>query len=114
MDNELENNWKDLLKKLGSDFGEDINIDAVLFLIGVQELGKGRQKFSKDQKLDIMHIAICTLLTPYGYYIYDGVDTEGWPHWKVNEKLPLLKPMQQEQLMKRAILDYFKETEKIT
>lgn len=111
MDHELENNWKELLKKLGADFGEDINIDAVLFLIGVQELGKGRQRYTKDQKLDIMHIAICALLTPYGYYQFEGVDTEGWPHWSVNEKLPLLKPMQQEQLMKRAILDYFKEKE---
>lgn len=109
MDNELENNWKSLLKKIGETFGEDINMDALLFLIGVQELGKGRQKFSKDQKLDIMHIAICTLLTPYGHYEYEGTDSEGWPHWKVNEKLPSLKPMQQEQLMKRAIIEYFKE-----
>src|SRR5436190_20812835 len=109
MDSELENNWKDLLKKLGANFGEDINIDALLFLIGVQELGKGRQKFTKDQKLDIMHIAICTLLAPYGYYEHEGSDSEGWRHWKINEKLPALKRMQQEQLMKRAIVEYFKE-----
>jgi hypothetical protein len=113
MNVELENKWKEVIQKLGSSFGEDINLDAILFLIGVQELGKAKQKFSKDQKIDIMHIAICTLLEPYGYYIYDGLDTEGWPHWNVNEKLPALKPMQQEQLMKQAIIDYFKEKELI-
>ena len=113
MDNQLETNWKLLLKKIGENFGEDINLDALLFLIGVQELGKGRQKFTKDQKLDVMHIAICTLLSPYGYYEYEGSDSEGWPHWKINEQLPPLKPMQQEQLMKQAIVEYFKEKELI-
>ena len=114
MDNELEHTWKMLFKKISETFGEDINLDIVLFLIGIQELGKGQQKFSKDQKLDIMHIAICRLLSPYGYYEYEGTDSEGWPHWKVNEKLPPLKPMQQEQLIKRAVIDYFKENDFIS
>jgi hypothetical protein len=113
MDSELQNKWKELLDKLSKDFAEDINIDSLLFLIGVQELGKGWQKFSKDQKIDVMHVAICTLLAPYGYYEYDGKDADGWPHWKANEKLPPLKPLQQELLMKQAIVDYFKEKELI-
>jgi hypothetical protein len=58
-----------------------------------------------------MHIAICTLLSPYGFYEYDGEDKDGWPHWKVNAQLPPLKPGQQLQLMKQAIVDYFKEKE---
>ena len=55
-----------------------------------------------------MHIAICTLLAPYGYYEYEGLDKDGWPHWKVNEKLPSLKPGNQLQLMKQAVVDYFR------
>jgi len=111
MDSELENKWNSLLEKLRKDFGEGIDLDSVLFLIGVQELGKGRQKFSKDQKIDIMHIAICTLLSSYDYYKYEGLDADGWPHWQANEKLPPLKPAQQALLMKQAIVDYFKEKE---
>ena len=111
MDIELEKNFKDVLKTLSTQFGEDIDIQAVLFLIGVQELGKGPIKLSKNAKLDVMHIAICTLLSPYGFYEYDGEDEEGWPHWKVNAQLPPLKPGQQLQLMKQAIIDYFKGKE---
>ena len=107
---ELEANWNTLLQKLTPQFGE-LDVQAILFLIGVQELGKGHQKFRKDEKLDVMHIAICTLLTPYGYYEYEGRDKEGWPHWKTNDKLPALKPLQQAQLIKEAIVEYFKDEE---
>jgi hypothetical protein len=106
--------FQDVLKSLSPQFGDDIDVQAILFLIGVQELGKGKIKLSKNEKLDIMHIAICTLLSPYGYYEYKGVDEEGWPHWQVNEKLPPLKPMQQEILIKDAIIEYFKSNQLIS
>jgi len=109
MDAELEKNWNTLLKKLEKQFGEILELDALLYLIGIQELGKGPQKFSKDEKLDVLHIAICKLLSSYNYYEFEGYDTDGWPHWKRNEKLPPLKPAEQAELMKRAIVEYFKE-----
>ncbi len=113
MDVELENSFKEALKKLSEQFGEGLDLQAVLFLIGVQELGKGKVKLSKNEKVDVMHIAICTLLAPYGYYEYEGLDKDGWPHWKTNEKLPPLKPGQQLQLMKQAVVDYFKSDEQL-
>lgn len=106
-DIDLEEEWKNLLNELAQKFG-DLDLQGVIFLIGVQELGKGYQKFKKDEKLEVMHIAICTLLEPYGHYEFIGRDADGWPHWKVNEKLPPLKPGQQNMLMKQAIVDYFK------
>ena len=108
MDAELEIEFKNVVKRLSEQFGEDMDVQALLFLIGLQELGKGPVKLSKNEKLDVMHIAICTLLSPYGYYEYEGLDQDSWPHWKVNEKLPPLKPGQQQQLMKEAIVEYFK------
>jgi hypothetical protein len=110
----MNSEFQDVLKSLSPQFGDDIDVQAILFLIGVQELGKGKIKLSKNEKLDIMHIAICTLLSPYGYYEYKGVDEEGWPHWQVNEKLPPLKPMQQETLIKEAIVEYFKVNQLIS
>ncbi|MCC6690966.1 MAG: hypothetical protein IT235_05490 [Bacteroidia bacterium] len=108
IENELKKEWSFLLKKLSVQFGE-LDIEGIIFLIGVQELGKGYHKFKKDEKLAVMHIAICTLLEPYGHYEFIGRDTDGWPHWKINEKLPALKPMQQSALMQQAILEYFKK-----
>lgn len=107
MDYEFEKRWKDLLTALGEKFGEEIDLQAVLFLIGVQELGQGSRKFKKDEKVDLMHIAICTLLEPYGYYTSEGVDKDGWPHFTATAKLPNLGGLQQQRLIKEAILDYF-------
>ena len=109
MDLEFEKQWKDTLTALSRSFGEELDLQAVLFLIGVQELGQGAKKFSKDQKVDLMHIAICTLLEPYGYYTYAGRDGDGWPHFERNEKLPFLPAKEQELLMKNAIIQYFEQ-----
>lgn len=111
MDIELETKFKEIVSNLSPQFGEDIDMQGILFLIGIQELGKGRIKLSKNAKLDVMHIAICTLLAPYGFYEYEGMDKDGWPHWKATAQLPSLKPGQQLQLMKQAVVDYFKNRE---
>jgi hypothetical protein len=104
---ETEKAWKALLAKIERDFGGDVDLQAVLFLVGIQELGKGYRKYSKDQKLEVLHIAICTLLEPFGYYEFEGYDQEGYPHWKQTENLPALNPGQQLLLMKQALISYF-------
>ncbi len=111
MESELENKFEKVLKVMSNQFGNDLDLQALLFLIGVQELGKGKITLSKNEKVDVMHIATCTLLAPYGYYEFEGLDKDGWPHWKVSEKLPPLKPAQQQDIMKQAIVDYFESNE---
>lgn len=108
---ETEFEYQNVLKQVAKQFGEDIDIQGLLFIIGLQELGKGKIKLSKNEKLDVMHIAICTLLSPYGYYEYEGLDKDGWPHWKTIENLPPLKPAQQQEIIKQAIVEYFKTIE---
>jgi hypothetical protein len=108
-DTELEEKWERVLEKLKPNFGEGLDIQAILFLIGVQELGKGFRKYKKDEKVDVMHVAICTLLSNYGYYEFEGLDADGWPHWKATDKLPHLKPAQQHLLMRQAVIAYFEE-----
>lgn len=97
-------------EKLTAQFGQEIDLKGILFLIGVQELGKGHQKFSKQEKTDLMHVAVCRLLEEYGYYEFQGKDEQGWPHWRSTEKLPSLKPMEQERLIKEAIVSYFRDS----
>lgn len=106
MDWEFEQEWHKCKKWYDQLFQMDTDVDAILFLIGVQELGKGFQEFSKDQKMDLVHIAVCTVLEPFGYYTFVGEDKEGWPHYNRVNKLPFLKPEEQDRLMKEAIIIY--------
>ena len=103
----LKTKWEDLCNKLGDKFGEEPDLQVVLFLIGVQELGKGPQKFSKDEKQDLMHIAVCRLLSTFGYYELAGHDQDGWPHWQLLNKLPPLTLREQDLLLKQAAVEYF-------
>lgn len=111
MDELLQAEWKELLKKIELIFGEGIELESIVVLIGMQELGKGYFKSTKDEKLDLLHIATCKLMEPLGYYKYTGKDADGWPQWEVVNNFPPLKPGEQKELMKRAIVNYFKENE---
>lgn len=114
-DQQLKERWEKLVNLLSNQFsqGEDLDLDAIIYLIGVQELGKVHQKYKKDEKLNLMHIAICRLLEPFGFYEFDYFDDEGWPHYTVKEELPPLKAGEQSVLMKEAIVNYFIEREVI-
>ncbi len=112
-DQELKKRWDLIVDKLSNQFadGDILDLDAIIYLIGIQELGQFDRTFKKDHKLDLMHIAICKLLTPYGYYEFDFVDDDGWPHYRVKDELPHLKAGEQAILMKEAIVNYFLETQ---
>ncbi len=107
MEIEFRKNWDELLRKMGQRFKMEMDLKSMLFVIGLQELGMNTEKLSKDQKLDVMHIAVCVILEPYGHYRYIGRDKDGWPHWEVVDKLPALNGEQQERLMKKCILEYW-------
>lgn len=103
-----EQEWKQALKAMEKAIGEELDLQSALFVIGVQELGKGPRKFNKRQKLEVMHIAVCKLLSEYDYYTFKGYDKDGWPHYERTEKLPHLNGGNQENLMKSAIINYVK------
>ena len=89
------------------DTGEAVGVNDIVYLIGLQELGATRQRFKKDDKINLMHIGVCMLLAPYGYYRFTGRDPEGWPHFELLDTLPPLKAGEQQVLIKEAILQYF-------
>ena len=84
-----------------------IDPKAILFLIGIQELGDMREKFTKEQKQDLMHVAVCTLFSQSGYYELEKVDEDGWPHFKQLKPLPAMSLPEQENFMKDHVLLYF-------
>ena len=115
-DDQLKERWNFLVEKLSAQFsdGDPLELDGIVYLVGVQELGNFHRKFKKDEKVNLMHIAICRLLEPYGYYDFDFFDEDGWPHYTMKEQLPPLKAGEQAVLMKEALVNYFLEKEYIT
>lgn len=107
MDFEFDKKWRNLVANLSKHQDEELDFQSILFLIGIQELNKGFIRLNKDQKLEVMHIAVCTILEPYGFYEYSGHDDDGWPHFESKKSLPSLNPRDQEKFMKQAVLDYF-------
>ncbi|MCH9660590.1 MAG: hypothetical protein K0U54_06735 [Bacteroidetes bacterium] len=115
-DEQLKERWNGVVSFLSERFadGDALDLDAIIYLVGLQELGQLHRKFKKDEKVNLMHIAICRLLEPFGYYEFDYFDDEGWPHYKVLEQLPSLKAGEQSILMKEAIVQYFLEKKVIS
>lgn len=103
--------WSALVEYVSNKFGDgsELDLQAILFLIGVNELGQGYRDFTKEEKVNLLHIAICRLLSIHGYYKLEGRDKDGWPHWKTNKELPLLEPDEQTVLIKEGAVLYFSE-----
>ena len=109
-DLELPRTWQALLLQLEQLIGKmPKDLNAVLFIIGMQELGQGPKRFSKEEKQDLMHIGICKVLSLSGYYALEGLDKDGWPHWKLVKKLPHFDLLEQEKLLKMHVLEYFEK-----
>lgn len=102
--------WKALEVKLFDRFGKKPDLQAILFLIGMNEVGFSEEKkFTKEQKQDLMHVATCVLLAQEDYYIWEKNDEEGWPHYVLTKDLPDYDLLQQELWLKKLVVDYFEE-----
>ena len=109
---DLNFRWDQLQNQLVQRFHKQLNLEALIYLIGLRELGESpHREFSKEEKVDLMHIAICRLLSQSGYYELQGLDEEGWPHWKLVKDLPHADIFSQEALLKEHILSYFEAEE---
>lgn len=106
---EIQENWENLTRFLKQNLGKKpADLKGVLFLIGVQELGKGKLHFSKEEKQDLIHIATCKVLSFGGYYQLESYDQDGWPHWKLVQQLPAFDLFSQENLLKHYVIEYFR------
>jgi hypothetical protein len=105
-----EEEWEQLLDKIETILGKrPADLNGVLFLIGVQELGQGNKVFTKEQKQDLMHIAVCKVFSRSGFYELEGKDADGWPHWVSVNNLPYLGLKDQEKALKLHVIDYFEQ-----
>ena len=106
---DLQTRWWNLEAKLLERFGRKPDMEAILFLIGMQETGFVKLKITKEQKQDLMHVAVCTMLSESGYYMLEGKDEEGWPHFKQLKEIPELNVVEQENFLKDHVLLYFEK-----
>jgi len=104
---DLQQRWWDLEATLVERFGKKPDMEAILFLIGIQETDFFKQKITKEQKQDLMHVAICTILSNSGYYAFNGTDADGWPHFKQLREIPVMSLIEQENFLKDHVLLYF-------
>jgi len=110
---DLQQRWWKLEEKLMEKFGKKPDMEAILFLIGIQEFGNIKKKFSKEQKQDLMHVAVCSLLSQSGYYKLEGNDDDGWPHFLQLKELPIYDMIEQENFLKDHVLLYFETNQLI-
>lgn len=107
MEMDINIEWIKVQLLMRKRFDEVLDVTSILYIIGLQELGKNHQLLKKEQKIDVIHIGTCTVLIPYGYYQKIGIDDDGWPHFKNIKKLPNeMVGELQENLMKKAIIEY--------
>ncbi len=111
VNDDLQIRWWKLEEKFMKQFGKKPDVEAILFLIGLQEVHNSMKKFTKEQKQDLMHIAVCSLLSQSGYYKLSGYDSEGWPHFEQLKSLPNYSSKDQENFLKDHILLYFDDQE---
>ena len=104
---DLQQRWWNLEAKIVERFEKKPDVEAILFLVGMQETGFMPEKITKEQKQDLMHVAVCTVLAQSGYYLSEGNDEEGWPHFKQLKELPVMELPVQENFLKDHILLYF-------
>jgi len=111
-DIKIKEDFEKIQKLLSAQFNDNqpLEVDGIIYLIGLQELGQAHQEFKKDEKLNLMHIAICRLLEPFGYYEFSHYDDDKWPHYNLVENIPALKAGEQSVLMKEAIVLYFRNS----
>ena len=81
-DTEILLGWSEIGRFWKKEFGKIPDLNAVLFLIGMRELGQVKTSFKKDEKMDLFHIAICRLLSYEGLYELEYLDQDGWPHYR--------------------------------
>ncbi|MEZ4805650.1 MAG: hypothetical protein R2852_09250 [Bacteroidia bacterium] len=100
--------WQDILKFMEDRFGKKPNMDAMLFIIGMRELGHLYEtNFKKDDKVSLMHIATCKILSYSDHYQLVGTDKDGWPHWQLINPLPDMELLEQETYIREHIIEYF-------
>lgn len=106
--------WDTLSQALEQRFKKKLNLEAILLLIGMQEMNLYKKGIKKETKVDLMHIGLCKLLEEEGYYEKVDTDEEGWPIYELKKPLPDLSLASQVYFIQSKMVEYFKKIEFIS
>ena len=109
----VKEKWFKIREVIERVFHRTPDLSAVLYVIGMRELGKSTTRFTKEEKVRLMHIATCRVLSSSGHYELVGVDEKDWPIWKLKDKLPHQDLLEQEMYLRHHIINYFEEEDLI-
>ena len=109
----IKDKWFKIRELFERQFGKTPDLSAILYVVGMRELGKPQLKFKKEEKVQLMHIATCRVLSTSGLNKLIGKDENDWPVWELLEKLPNQDLLEQEMYLRHHIVNYFEEEELI-
>jgi hypothetical protein len=101
--------WNKVIGFIQERFNKEADVKEVLFVIGLRESGKRKKKFTKEEKQDMMNLAACKVFSLNGYFEVSHLDGEGWPVWRQKKPMPQMQPKEQEEFIKKHIVQYFRE-----
>ncbi|MBN2165530.1 MAG: hypothetical protein JW717_04580 [Marinilabiliaceae bacterium] len=101
--------WDEFLLKASKHFNVMANQEFLLFLAGIQALGKGYKSYSKQEKMDLIALGQCKLLSQKGFMIAVGNDYEGWPTFEAKTSLDVMSYLEKERLMREALMEYYEQ-----
>ena len=107
-DDEHDHYWEVLVADIEARFGRMPDIDAILFLIGVQSVGRGFEPdLPKERKQSLIMEGSYLAFETLGVYHRMGLERNGFWIWEKTADVPELGLEDQEKLLQIGILNYF-------
>lgn len=109
-DDALKERWDQLVAQIEQRFGREPDIEAILFLIGIQSVGRGYEpELPKERKQSLIMEGSYLAFETLGVYSRVGMERNGFWIWEKNFDLPKMSVEDQEKLLQIGILNYFDE-----
>ena len=112
-DNELQQHWFQLEYALTERLGKKLTLEDILLFIGVREAGIPPKEFTEREKIELVQVAISTILVPAKYYELLWVEDTGWPHFKQLQPIQEMNAKEKEIFYKKYILLYAEKNKMI-
>ncbi|MGL4346942.1 MAG: hypothetical protein ACRCR9_02515 [Chitinophagaceae bacterium] len=103
---DIQKQWEKVLSQFSNHTKNPITIEGLLLLIGIQEFNILKDNYSKEEKIDLIHIGMCCILENDGYYQFSHYDKDKWPHYNTLKPLPEMNHDTEDLFIKEKIIAY--------
>ncbi len=109
--------WPEVEEFMAKRFERGVDLKGILFIIGLREMGNQRRvevsegqakkKYTKEEKQDLMNLALCQATSLDGYFEITHLDEAGWPVWRQIKPMPPMDNKVQEEFIRHYVIRYF-------